>query len=255
MRSVGIVVTIAVASGGCDVVFGVDSDRDPCDVSSFATATPRDIAPAASFSISWDRSLAVIQTDIQTVEMTLDDGVQTPIDLGAYNMLGLAMAPEGTSMFFTEAVEPPALTGALRAGAGAWVTTTARLPAGTYAGTPTADELGPRRVLVQLRDSIDQIQEYEDDSGFWMPHGEVHEVAGQFAPNLTPNGLSMVYTGFDPMTGELAIFIATRASIDEWFGDAVVILPGPHSSPQLLDTCKALYVVDDFQTLREYDLP
>jgi hypothetical protein len=255
MRSVGFIVTaaVAVSIGGCDVVFGLSHDRDPCDATSFATATPKDLATAQDFSVSWDRSFAVVSGDLGAFEVTLADGTTTPIDLGIYNMSGLAMAPEGTSMFFTAVVEPPSLQGALRAGAASWVTTTARLPAGTFAGTPTADEFGPRRVLVRLRDATDQIQEYEDDDGLWKPHGDVHEVGAMFAPNLTPNGLSMVFAGTDPTTLEPAVFLATRASIDDWFGDPIAILPGPHRSPQLLDTCKALYVVDDPETLREYD--
>jgi hypothetical protein len=254
MGRVAFLVTTGVLIGGCDFVFGVTSDRDPCQPTSFATATPTDITTASAFSISWDRSLAIVQSDTVTFEMTLADRMQVPIDLGGYDTLGFALAPEGTSMFFTEVVEPPNLVGALRAGAGEWATTTARLPAGTYAGTPTADEFGPRRVLVRLHEATDQVQEYEDDNGVWKPHGDVHEVPTLIGPNLTPNGLSMVYSPADP-TVEQAVYLATRASIDDWFGDPVAILPGTHVAPQLLDTCKALYVVDDVYTLREYDLP
>jgi len=57
------------------------------------------------------------------------------------------------------------------------------------------------------------------------------------------------------VTGEWGVYMATRNGVDDWFGDPVVILPGMHTSPQLLDSCKALYAVDGDQVLREYDQP
>lgn len=244
------VLVVAALSGGCDTVFGLDAEERPCDGSSFAAATPVDITAANMFSVSWDRSLVVFVTDGIAYERALPDGPPTPIDLGIYVDMALALTPEADALFFTAAIEPPVLMGALRSTAGAWSPAPV-VPRGTFAGTPSADAFGPRRLLVRLRFGLPDVQEYEDDAGKWMPVGAPHAVDGGFAPNLTPNGLTMVYVN---PAGELpGVYSASRPSTAEWFGPPVAILPGGHQQPQLLDKCKQLFVVDDDQVLRRYD--
>jgi hypothetical protein len=237
----------------CDGVYGLAGDPGPCSATSFAAATPVDLVAAEDFSITRDRSRAVITANGLTAEVALPSGTITPIDLGVYSDLSFAITPEGDALFYTASIEPPLLQGAVRSGA-QWTLGT-RVPPGTYAGTPSADEFGPRRVLVRLRDARELVEEYEDDAGVWLPVGDPHLVAGAYAPNLTPTGLTMVYAADDPATAAPAVMLATRASVADWFGEAIAILPGAHRSPQLLDVCRELYVVDDNQTLRRYDRP
>jgi hypothetical protein len=88
----------------------------------------------------------------------------------------------------------------------------------------------------------------------WQPVGDVRLIGGNYAPNLTPSGLDMLYQD-DPGDGA-AVFIAHRPSTAVWFGPPVAILPGVHSFPQLLDHCRSLYALDitvDEQVVRRYD--
>ncbi|HEY5926720.1 MAG TPA: hypothetical protein VIV11_33770, partial [Kofleriaceae bacterium] len=157
-------------------------------------------------------------------------------------------APEGHAVFFTAPIEPPELVGALR-GETAWQLE-ATVPIGTYAGTPSADVFGPRRVLVRMRPGDTSVQEYEDQNGRWVAIGEPLAVGDDpltpddvHAPNLTPNGLTMVYPGFD-RDGDPGIFAQSRASVDEPFGEPVVLRMGPLRRPQLCGQCQQLYAID-----------
>jgi hypothetical protein len=230
-------------------VFGLTEDPPPCQPASFEGKTATPITAAEQFTVDWDQTFAVVSKDGAMFEVELPSGTPTPIDLGVYVDFGLALAPEGSSLFYTAAIEPELLRGALRTGTATW-TLDARVPRGTFAGTPSADSYGPRHVLVRLRATDTDVTEYEDVDGVWTPLG-VHPVAGIIAPNLTPNGLVMVYSGFDEV-GAPAIFVATRASRDEWFGEPSMLLPGPYIQPQLLGQCKQLYVTDG-TTLQRFD--
>ena len=240
-------IAATILSGGCDLVIGLGGAPTPCDAVSFATAQPVDVAPAEDFSISWDGSLVVYANNGLPVEQILPDGPPSPIEL-VYRFVGLSLAPEADALFFTALIEPLTLVGAVRDHAGAWQLTRA-VPRGTYAGTPSADAeaYGPRRVLVRLRDSAPDVQEYEDDAGTWVAVGNIHAVDGRDAPNLTPNGLTMVYAT------DAGVFSAKRDSTSAWFGEPAMILPGAHTSPQLLGRCKQLYVIDNNQMVRRYD--
>ena len=66
-------------------------------------------------------------------------------------------------------------------------------PAGALAGTPSADAFGPRRVLIKVRLTDQTVQEYQDTNGVWTAVGAPFEASGIAPPNLTPNGLTMVY--------------------------------------------------------------
>jgi hypothetical protein len=142
---------------------------------------------------------------------------------------------------------------ALRVGSATW-NMHGLAPVGTYAGTPTADELGPRRVLVRLEYS-DEIQEFEEAGGQWVAVGDRHPVVGMGAPNLTPNGLDMVWSVADANIPS-AVYIAHRENRDAWFGDPVPILAGVYFGPQLLDRCSQLFAASsagDELVVRRYD--
>jgi len=147
-------------------------------------------------------------------------------------------------------IEPPTLMAAALQDS-TWQTGQ-RAPRGTFAGTPSADVFGPRRVIVRLRDTQPAVQEFEDQSGIWVAVGDPHDLPGVAAPNLTPNGLTMVYAVVGDNPG---IYQATRASTSAWFGDPQLVLAGDHLAPQLLGRCSNLYVIDNTttRTLTRYD--
>jgi hypothetical protein len=240
---------------GCDVVFGLDEDPASCSQASFAQAKTTDIVAAEEVSVSWDMSRAVITSLGIPFEIALPGGQPVVMAIGPYVPVSLGLSPEGDSLLFTGAQETPTLYAAVRASSGTW-RIDPNVPTGTYAGTPSADAFGPRRVLVRVH-PIGPIQEYEDDNGLWKPVGDPHDLEGVFSANLTPNGLTMVYAGTQIDTTP-AVFAATRKTTAEWFGPPAVILPGAHTSPQLLDRCQRLYVIDSLDqensVLREYDL-
>lgn len=246
-----IAIALVLACGGCDLAFGLDGEEEPCALGSFDGALPTDIVEAEDFSIDWDETLAVYTKSGIAYERALPSATPAVIDLGPYNMLGLSLTPEGNALFYTASIEPPVLRGALRAGDAQWQLD-AGTPRGSYAGTPSADVFGPRRVLVRMRMTGEEIVEYEDDNGRWVPVGDPHPVVGTIAPNLTPNGLTMVYAGFDDEQ-QPAIFAATRSSTAEWFGAPAIILRGMHRSPLLLGRCKRLYTIADGSVLRRFD--
>src|SRR6185503_16266524 len=152
-----------------------------------------------------------------------------------------ALAPEGNAVFFTAQIEPQTLKGAVRGG-DTWQLG-AEVPRGTYAGTPSADVFGPRRVLVRERVTSEDIQEFEDVDGHWQPIGVALPLVGLGAPNLTPNGLTMVYVGFDDAL-EHVVFARSRESVDAPFGEPVALRKGVMRAPQLCGKCKQLYVID-----------
>jgi hypothetical protein len=228
-----------VLVSGCDVVIGLSGDQHACGTTTFKDKGTAIVA-ADDFSIDWDATFAVLSTSGLASEYRFADRSQTAIDLGGYDNLGLALAPEGNGLFFTASIEPPTL---MAAGLekDAW-RIGQRVPKGDYAGTPSADTFGPRRSLVRVDSFAQTVQEFEDQDGVWVAVGDPHGVPGFVAPNLTPNGLTMVYAD---NVGSTGVFLATRASMDTWFGPPVLVLAGDHRFPQLLGRCSDLYVIDD----------
>jgi len=237
VRSSALLVLLA----GCDVVAGVEIERAPCDAGSFADIATTDVVAATGFSLSWDRDLLVYSGDGAVFQQRLPGGDATPIDLGIYDVGELALAPEGDALFYTRQIEPPVVAAALRDGT-AW-TFDGVAPAGSFAGTPSSPEFGPRRVLVRLA-AGGAVQEYEQDGNAWMPVGPTQAVDSAIAPNLTPSGLDMVFASSG------GVLVAHRASVDEWFGEPLLILPGEHQFPQLLDRCRELYTLDQLVVRR-----
>jgi hypothetical protein len=238
MRSSLACLVAVLASGGCDRVFGLSGgELAPCGDQSFEGAKATTIGPGDSFSVSWDRDRIVYSpNDGIAYEQALPDGAPHQIDLGPYPADVIALAPEGDAVFVTAILETPTLQASVRVD-GSW-TEDPIVPVGTFAGTPTAAELGPRRVLVKLRITEAAVQEYEDQDGHWQPVGVPHDVPSTFAPNLTPAGFDMVYSDGSAN----AVVIAHRSSLDEWFGNPVVLLYGAHRFPQVLDRCHQLFV-------------
>ena len=251
-RSSGLVSLLLL--GGCDLAFGVEAEPVPCELGTFASARATDIAPAFRFSIDWDQHFAVVAHDDNTYgELSIGDGIETPIDLGIYGSQNLALTPEGTALLYTESTEPMQLQGALRASAGSWKVG-ARIPSVTFAGTPSADVFGPRRMLARVHELDEKLQELEDQDGLWVPIGEPHDFTSDLVPNLTPNGLTAVFTRTVPLETGIVIDVygVTRASTDEWFGEPQKILEASSDmAPQLLGHCDSLYTVHEGM-LRRY---
>lgn len=236
---------------GCDLVFGVDGEETPCTLGDYAQAV--DLVAAEAFTFDWDESFGVVQaSDGLPYEIDRDGVVAGPIDLGSYLSVSLALAPEGNALFYTVIAEPMLLKGALR-GEAMQYTLQAGVPRGTFAGTPSADVFGPRRVLVKLRPGLDDasIQEYEDNGAAWIAVGEPRAIATERAPNLTPDGLTMVYAGSSD-AGEPAVFAAQRSSRNAAFGEPVRILDGAFTQVQLCGRCARLYATDGVM-LRRYE--
>jgi hypothetical protein len=248
--------------GGCDLAFGVGGDPDPCELASFDSARPTEITTAFRFSVDWDQRFAVIVgNDGLNAEIELPSGTAHPIDLGPYNPVNLSLNPEGTALLYTSATEPPQLEGALRASPGSWQPA-ARTPVATYTGTPSADVFGPRRMLARMHefDHDDQgqptVQELEDQDGTWVPIGTAHPLDADVPPNLTPNGLTAVFSRATIAETGVAteIYGMTRPSTDVWFGEPVKILAnGNDQAPQLLGHCERLYTIHDGNKLTRYD--
>jgi hypothetical protein len=238
--------------GGCDLAFGVGGDPNPCELASFDGARSTEISPAIRFSVDWDQRFAVVVIgDGYLAEIALADGTKTLIDLGPYEPVNLSLNPEGNALLYTARIEPPVLAGALRASVGTWQLD-ARAPTATFTGTPSADVFGPRRMLARMHefDVDDQgqptVQELEDDNGTWVRVGSAHPLVADLPPNLTPNGLTAVFSrsATTEMGTVIEIFGMTRPSTDVWFGEPVKILSnGSDHSPQLLGHCERLYTI------------
>jgi hypothetical protein len=235
------VLVLACAAGGCDLVFGVSDDAAPCGDESFAGAVSTAIVTAQAFSVSWAGDRIAYEDSGVLRDRPLPDGAPRSIDLTVYDALEIALTPEADAMFFTANIEPPVLQAFVRSGA-SWLLDGV-VPSGAIAGSPSAVEFGPRRVLVRIRQDLPGVQEYEADGDHWRPVGDVHPVGGmQAAPNLTPSGLDMIYT---ELIGDApGVVVAHRPSTGAWFGAPRVILPGSYESAQLLGRCRTLYALD-----------
>jgi hypothetical protein len=251
VRSRSMLAVAITLLGGCDLAFDINLDADPCELGSFGETTAVELATngAEDFSADWAMTFGVVMFAGSAYEIDLTTNAMTPIDLGPYTSHALSLAPEGNALFYTASAEPSLLKGALRPSAAEWILD-AGVPRGTFAGTPSADVFGPRRVVVRERDTSTDVQEFEDVAGRWMPVGEPHPMTSNRAPNLTPNGLTMVWVETVEAAG--VVRAAQRPTIAEWFGPPTDLRSGPIQTAQLLGECKRLYVVED-GALRQYD--
>jgi hypothetical protein len=247
MRALSSLALVAlVALGGCDFVFGLTDQPEPCELASFATADETAIVEVDAFSVDWDQTFAIVEHRGLLHELTLPAGQLTPIEVDPYNHVALALTPEGDALLYTIAVEPFELKGALRT-ADAWQLDAA-VPPGLFAGTPSADAFGPRRVLVRTSPTED-VQEFVDDNGRWMPIGAPLRVPGAVSPNLTPNGLTIVFATTDA-AGVAGVFAASRDDVDSAFGEPVLLRTGDYRVPQLCGRCRQLYAIDNGTLVR-----
>ena len=244
------------ALAGCDSVVGLDDPLPHCSAATFDTAKTTDMVSADDFSVSWSSQRGVVVLNAVATEVSLKDNSQTAIDLGVpYNLQALGLSPEGDALLFTANIEPLTLYAAVRSTSG-W-RLDPNVPVGTFAGAPSEDAIGPRRLLVRMREG-GELQEYEDQGGLWKPIGAQHDFGGLFSANLSENALTMVYEGTQD-DGTPAVFEATRTTTSDWFGTPTVILAGDHRDPQLVNACHSLFVLDPppdgsyFSILRRYD--
>jgi hypothetical protein len=117
----------------------------------------------------------------------------------------------------------------------------AAVPPGMFAGTPSADAFGPRRVFVRTQPNSEDVQEFVDDHGRWTPIGAPLRVPGAVSPNLTPNGLTIVFAATDAG----GVFAASRDDVDSPFGEPVLLRTGDYRVPQLCGRCQQLYAIDN----------
>ncbi|MBA3393320.1 MAG: hypothetical protein H0T89_11780 [Deltaproteobacteria bacterium] len=233
---------------GCDAVFGLDgTDLPECELASFRDAQPVTVVENTEL-FSWDRlrDHLVIAAAGTAFELDADSPTErTEIALEPnYPMTTVSLAPEGDQIFFTASIEPSQLFSARRDDGGLWHFDR-NVPDAGGAGTPTLALLGPRRILVRVSFYANDVQEYEEqDDGTWKPVGDRHVVDAVTVVNLSSDGLTMVYDGFDA-EGQRGVFAAQRPSRGEWFRDTTLILAGTHPSPQLADSCDVLHAIDE----------
>jgi hypothetical protein len=108
-------------------------------------------------------------------------------------------------------------------------------------GTPS--QTTPRRMIIQIDDVVDELVEASPDNWVVTPVPELASMT-VIDPNLTPDGLHVVFVGQGP-TG-FAVMIADRVAVTEDFGTPRILLGVPATailnSPVLSKDCSVLYV-------------
>ena len=256
-RQLSLLVVLNLAA--CDVVWGLSGEPSACELRSFDGIAEREmITDGERFTVDAAGKRSILDfsgTQFErTLDVEIDDRVQIQIgDLIATRFLSLA--PEGDVLFHSRSAEPMHVEIATRTAEGSWVAVDRTPPKGAIAGVPSALEFGPRRVIVRTRQVGSGILEYEDDGSSWVPIGEETPFPGGLPPNLTPNGLTMVYVDTDPQSGQPAVFAASRDSLSDAFGEAKLLrVTAGAATAQLVGnkSCDTLYV-SETGALRRYD--
>jgi hypothetical protein len=242
--------------GGCDVVWGLSGEPSACELGAFDGEPVATATDGFRFTVSGDGERAILIEDEASVfEAELAIGDRQPVELPPYTPIAIALSPEGDLLFHSSAIEPTLLELAERTN-GVWMKSDRVPPKGVFAGVPSSLAFGARRVIVRLRDTGTDVQEYVDDGAAWNPVGDPQPLPGSLAGNLTENGLTMTFLDVDPANGEPAIFAANRASVDDWFGAPVQLRAGTHETNggQLIGktTCDTLFVSEQ-GALRRFD--
>jgi hypothetical protein len=234
------ILTITVA--GCDDVFGLTGYERACELRTFAGA-PTQLA--SGDDVSRDDAGLLVGVSAGLPFEVAPGGTAQPIDLGVYVPVGVSLSPEGDELFYSAEIEPPLLQLAHRAGDDSW-TVGGAVPAGRFAGAPTAAELGPRHVLVRTNDATTDVQEYvETDRQTWAATGAVMQVPSVFAPSLLPNGLTLVYaTTEDADAAGAGVYAAQRDSVDDRFGAPRLVRAGTFGAATLSPLCDQLVAAD-----------
>ncbi len=250
------VLALAASLGGCDVVWGLSGEPSACELRSFEETEELDmITGADSFTISGDSDRVVVEIAGELYERRLSGGDLVMLPIGQQQSFSFAIAPEGRLLFYALPGEPPKLLAAVRGDDGVWSRADRAAPKGVAAGVPSAEAFGPRRVLVRTRYGGSEIQEYEDDGETWQPIGPPRSGFGVRAPNLTENGLTMVFVDKELTSNQDAVFAASRNSTSDWFGEPRLLRMSPGAtSAQLIGkkTCDTLFTSEQ-DALRRYE--
>lgn len=260
------------ALAGCNQVYGLDStqlrDGAPPDAPYACTDQPPDLRgkpieivggrdAARSYSISIDRRIAVAERTGTLVEGPGDGPLSMPALLMPAPSLppgSPRLAPEGDELFvrYYSAISPssPATVERYQREGNVWARRATILMingAIPDISAPTRRDAGPRRMLV-LHSTIDLREMIETAPDVWMQVGaytaaELGATAIQ-APNLTPDGLHLVYSGqtaSGPVLGYTsrpeigARFSVPAVDANPFFGSPAI------SDPFLTEDCARLY--------------
>ena len=227
----------------CDQVFGLTGYERACDLRTF-TGEPAALMAGEDASRD-DAGLVVGVAGGLPFELA-PGGTAQPIDLGLYVPAGVSLSPEGDVLFYSGELEPPLLQVAHRSGDGPWSLGGA-VPAGVFAGAPTASDLGPRHVLVRLHDATPDVQEYvETAQQTWVAIGAPFAVPSVFAPSLLPNGLTLVYaSGGTTGSGDApGVYAAQRDDLGGAFGAPRLVRAGSFTGAQMSPQCDQLVAAD-----------
>lgn len=250
-----VVVVVGANLAACDVVWGLSGEPSACELRSFDGAAELEmISGGDQYTVDGNAKLAVISISGQLFERTLGGGEPVPLALGPYPPMSIALAPEADLLFHSAGIEPPLLQVAIRNAEGIFVPADRPGPKGVIAGVPSSEAFGPRRVMVRTK-LFGDLQEYEDDGEAWVSVGPRIPGLGSTAPNLTENGLTMVFVDLDPATESSAVFAASRDSTSEPFGESTLLRPvSLNASAQLSGkkTCNTLFT-SETDALRRYD--
>jgi hypothetical protein len=239
---------------GCDTVLGLDDPSLPrCLPKKFTNARTQVLrTEIEAFSFTKDRALGVASIRGINSEVT-KDGDPMPLPLQPmYSMMSVAMEPNGDYILFTAGNEPPEILAARPMG-DSWVFDK-NVPKGYIAGTPSDRMTGdPVRVIVRLfavtETGMKDFAEYERTAeGTWIEVNERFTIRAAAGANLTPDGLAIVYDGYEDGDDKRGVYVRQRASLDESFGGdraSELIFDGTHTFPQLFGDCTSLYTVDD----------
>ena len=242
----------ALCSTGCDAIFGLEDPSLPRCVpkEGFDQATPRATRPdsvdISVFSLTADEVRGIYDINGINVEAQRnDEPVRIPLE-PMYPMVSVGMDPLGEYVFFTASIEPMTIFQMRKDDDDKWVFDP-KVPKGTFAGTPSDSKSGkPVRVVVRLFALKDVFQEYERQAdGSWIPVNDPFELAAARGANLSPDGLVIVYDGFEDGPEERGVYVDDRDSFDETFGRGINIFAGTHQHPQLFDDCSVLYAIDE----------
>lgn len=239
----------------CDVVWGLSGEPSACELRSFDGIDDREmITDGDQFTVSSSGKRAIVDATGKQFERELDVEVTVEITVGLPTTKFISLGPEGDLLFHSQPAEPMHIEQATRTSDGIWIEAARNPPKGAIAGVPSASEFGPRHVIVRTRGVGSGILEYEEDGDAWLPVGDEQPFPGALPPNLTPNGLTMVFVDADPATGEPAVFAANRASVSESFGEPRLlrVTAGGKSGQLLGNSCDTLFVSES-GALRRYD--
>lgn len=106
-----------------------------------------------------------------------------------------------------------------------------------------------RRIVVHRGGAIEEFREYEDIGTSWQLVGtytrSMLQVMLFSSPNITPDGLRLVFSATNDTVTRYKAMIADRSEVTSSFGPArlMVELPGDVNDPFMTNDCSRLYFV------------